>query len=287
MVKPREEKPGKPSAVGVVVVLILMFTAIIGAVCIIFPGFLFFPFCRKVYWSFAQFLLCVWLYLAVFMVEYVCNVRVFFTGDWDDALSNRGENAVVISNHNNRLDWLFLFSAFSRLSMLEAIKIVLKAEMKGIPGLGWCHQAFLFVFVERKWEKDKIHLANLYHYYQACQQRFVLLIFPEGSDLSDTNIVKSHAWSEKCGTAKKHYVLHPRSKGFVETVRQLRGGTDAVYDFTLGYVNRGGRANEKRFLANSLPSEVHFSPKVIHKKIISHIYERMSYQKILSHRLLV
>lgn len=183
---------GKISPVGAAVIFILLFTAIVGATCVIFPGFLFFPFYRKAYWFSSQFLSLVWLHLAVFLVEVVCDVKVVLSGDWEESLAHRGENSIVISNHNNRLDWLFLFSAFSRLQMLEAIKIVLKADMKGIPGLGWSQQAFLFIFVERKWELDKVHLANMYHYFQACGQRFVLLIFPEGSDLSKSNIAKSH-----------------------------------------------------------------------------------------------
>jgi hypothetical protein len=40
-----------------------------------------------------------------------------------------------------------------------------------------------------------------------------LLIFPEGTDLSDSNIIKSNKYANQNGLEEMKYVLHPKSTG--------------------------------------------------------------------------
>ena len=152
-----------PSALGVGAILLLFVTALIGTNCIIAPAFLLFFFNNvSLYQSCTRFLEWWWLTLLSFLVENAFGVEFRFSGDWDEALAHRGESAVVISNHNNRLDWMFLFSAFLRLDALVALKIILKSSLKSIPGMGWAMQGFLFIFLERQWEIDQAHLASMF-----------------------------------------------------------------------------------------------------------------------------
>mmetsp|Transcript_45712 Transcript_45712/g.98979 ORF Transcript_45712/g.98979 Transcript_45712/m.98979 type:complete len:135 (+) Transcript_45712:487-891(+) len=67
--------------------------------------------------------------------------------------------------------------------------------------------------------------------------RLQLLLFPEGTDLSKSNLEKSHAFSKERGLARYDHVLHPRTKGFITCVRglQQQGHLDSVYDLTLGF----------------------------------------------------
>jgi lysocardiolipin and lysophospholipid acyltransferase len=193
-----------------------------------------------------------WTQFSASLVERVGGVNFFFSGD----CKREGESKIlVICNHRTRLDWMFLWSFFARLGLLGSLKIILKAELKLLPFAGWCMQCVPFVFLVRKWEQDKSYLETILPY--ICKQDFCMLIFPEGTDLSESNVAKSHEWSKKRGLKTRTHTLHPRMKGFVHTVQQMRSSIDAVYDITLAYVDRGERPNEKSIITGHLPKEVH------------------------------
>ena len=58
---------------------------------------------------------------------------------------------------------------YSRYQMLERLKIVLKAQLKHVPGLGWALQHAAYLFLERHWEEDKPRIKSLMDYYKTSQ----------------------------------------------------------------------------------------------------------------------
>ena len=46
------------------------------------------------------------------------------------------KNSLILLNHRTRLDWIFILMLHARFKILEQLKIVLKSELKNIPGPG-------------------------------------------------------------------------------------------------------------------------------------------------------
>ncbi|CAM9267777.1 unnamed protein product, partial [Hapterophycus canaliculatus] len=182
-----------------------------------------------------------------------CQVKI--TGDRVEF----GEAALIICNHRTRVDWMFLWCLCLRQGQLSGLKIVLKESLKGIPGFGWATQMLLFVFLKRDKAKDVQRVREISNYLVDLGLKTTLLIFPEGTDLSPSNHLKSLAFAKKAGLAEYQYVLHPKVRGFSECTQALRPGLDAVHDVSIAYHNYkdGGPPSENTMLAGCFPPEVH------------------------------
>ena len=80
-----------------------------------------------------------WFSLAVCLQELVYGTRIVVTGD----LLEEGETSLITSNHRTELDWMFLFSYFSRARAsggtggLGTMKIFMKKSLRFVPAFGW------------------------------------------------------------------------------------------------------------------------------------------------------
>lgn len=86
-----------------------------------------------------------------------------------------------------------------------------------------------------------------------------ILLFPEGTDLSDQNLERSHAHSEKEGLPKYMQVLHPRTAGFdttwkamKEVAKKAAKNPPWLVDITVAYLHH---------VPGELPSETKFFGK--------------------------
>ncbi|XP_060101410.1 lysocardiolipin acyltransferase 1 [Heteronotia binoei] len=196
-----------------------------------------------------------WLTLPVALLEIVFRAKVVITGDGFIP----GERSVIIMNHRTRMDWMFLWNCLLRYSYLRLEKICLKSSLKGIPGFGWAMQVAAFIFIQRKWEEDKNHFENMLDYFCDIHEPLQLLIFPEGTDLTENTKARSNEFAEKNGLQKYEYVLHPRTTGFTFIVERLRDGNnlDAIHDITVAYPQNIPQT-EKHLLYGNFPKEIHF-----------------------------
>jgi lysocardiolipin and lysophospholipid acyltransferase len=125
------------------------------------------------------------------------------------------------------------------------IFIILKESLKYVPIIGPGMMFFGFIFMSRKMETDRPRLA---HRLEKLKSRHAgpksgnqsldpmwLLIFPEGTNLSDNGRAKSAKWAEKMGYADMRHQLLPRSTGTFFCLNELKGTVDYVYDCTLAY----------------------------------------------------
>ncbi|XP_030627512.1 lysocardiolipin acyltransferase 1 [Chanos chanos] len=196
-----------------------------------------------------------WLTLPVALLELVFGVKVVITGDGFVP----GERSVIVMNHRTRLDWMFLWCCLLRYSYLRLEKICLKAALKAVPGFGWAMQVASFIFIQRRWEEDRGHMASMLKYFCDIKEPLQLLIFPEGTDLTENTRAKSDVFAEKNGLPKYEYVLHPRTTGFTFIVDTLRKGEnlDAVHDITVAYPQNIPQT-ERHLILGLFPREIHF-----------------------------
>jgi hypothetical protein len=115
------------------------------------------------------------------------------------------------------------------------IYIILKESLKNIPIIGWGAQFYNFIFLSRKWEEDeatfKRHLTQL----NKPTDPMWLIIFPEGTNLSQSTREKSKKWAEKNGLQDMKHQLLPRSTGLRFCLQELRQTTEWLYDCTIAY----------------------------------------------------
>uniref|UniRef100_A0A673CRD7 Lysocardiolipin acyltransferase 1 n=1 Tax=Sphaeramia orbicularis TaxID=375764 RepID=A0A673CRD7_9TELE len=139
----------------------------------------------------------------------------------------------------------------------ERSKICLKAALKAVPGFGWAMQVACFVFIQRRWEMDKKHLENMLDYFCDIREPLQLLLFPEGTDLTENTRAKSDAFAAQNSLPKFEYVLHPRTTGFTFIVDTLRKGDnlDAVHDITVAYPKNIPQT-ERHLILGLFPREI-------------------------------
>lgn len=149
---------------------------------------------------------------------------------------------VLIANHQLYTDWVYLWwFAYSNL-MHGRIFIILKESLRYIPIIGQGMMFYGFIFMARKWTSDKPRLQHRLEKLKTshipgsaeCDPMW-LLIFPEGTNLSENTKNRSKDFADKQGFYSLEHVLWPRSTGLFFCLQQLNGTVDWVYDCTLAY----------------------------------------------------
>mmetsp|Transcript_11986 Transcript_11986/g.17293 ORF Transcript_11986/g.17293 Transcript_11986/m.17293 type:complete len:382 (+) Transcript_11986:82-1227(+) len=249
----------KVSLKGGFIMVALLWSAMVGSILFLTPALmlLLLPFdsARVCYRQWSGFIAKMWFSFATFLLEEVGGVEVVLSGD----TLPFGEPAMIICNHRTRIDWMFMWSLCLRLGILDSMKIVLKDSLKSIPGFGWAMQSFMFLFLARDKSVDLQHMSDVLNYHVSNDMPLSLILFPEGTDLSRENMVKSDAFAAQNSLPRYKYVLHPKVVGWARSVALLRGSCPAVYDVTIGYHDyvEGERPNEMSILAGRLPKSVH------------------------------
>ncbi|RNF04741.1 acetyltransferase [Trypanosoma rangeli] len=210
-----------------------------------------------------------WLALVVVLVECVLRLRLAYTIVSTSATSpsqladvfappQPGKCKLVILNHRSRIDWLVMFPFFARAGGLRTLRIVLKDELKRIPIFGWSMQTFRYIFLSRDWANDEATMRGLIAYYRESDGA-TIMFFPEGTDLSESNIEKSNAYAARHGLPCFHHVLNPRTTGFIAMANMIGAANLEIIDVTLGYTDfvPGERPAEVSVVNGRMPKKVH------------------------------
>lgn len=56
-------------------------------------------------------------------------------------------------------------------------------------------QLNFFLYVKRDWREDQLNLSQFVEYYNKLRYECRLVLFPEGTDLSETNIKRSNKFA--------------------------------------------------------------------------------------------
>ncbi len=160
-------------------------------------------------------------------------------------LCNFPERMVLIANHQIYTDWLYLWWIGYTAGMHGRIYVVLKESLKNIPVIGWGMQFAQFIFLKRKWEEDKPHLAQHMQRFKNDAPMW-LMMFPEGTNLAECTRETSRKWAAKNGIKDMQHTLLPRSTGLHFMLNELKNDVDYVYDCTIAYegVPRGQYAQD-------------------------------------------
>ncbi|XP_071478498.1 lysocardiolipin acyltransferase 1-like [Diadema antillarum] len=204
-------------------------------------------------------LMALWLTLPILLLEVFFGVKTKVTGD----KLSKSERSVIIMNHRCRLDWMFFWKPLFAHSSIRSEKIILKNDLRHIPGVGWAMQIACYIFLKRKWDQDKAWLTMLLDYFCDTQYTAQYFMFPEGTDMAPNSKEKSDSYADKNNLPRYEYVLHPRTTGFKFIMDHLRKRdmVDAIYDVTVGYPDQIPVRGEIDVFCGTLPDEVHFHVK--------------------------
>lgn len=156
--------------------------------------------------------------------------------------------AVWMSNHQVYTDWLYLWCLAYYAGLADSILIILKHSLKWIPFVGWGMQFYRFIFLKRNWASDQAQLAKQLSQVASANhttreskantaKKLLLLIFPEGTLVSNNTRPISAKFAEKMGIKDLDNVLLPRSTGLFFCLTTLAKEMDDLWlvDFTIGY----------------------------------------------------
>ena len=166
---------------------------------------------------------------------------------------------LVVVNHYSRLDWILLWMLELRHGWGSSKVAVLKDDLRHMPGPGWAMQFLRYLFVSRNWEVDQHTMRQGLS--SVCRDGGAsMLLFPEGTDRSASNVRRSQEFARSRGLAVYSKVLHPRVRGFthIAQVMSAAGQLRAVWDVTMGVVGMREGAGEADLLGGNWPSAVHF-----------------------------
>jgi lysocardiolipin and lysophospholipid acyltransferase len=157
------------------------------------------------------------------------------------------DRMMMIANHQIYSDWLYLWwIGYANTPQMHGhLYIILKDTLRYLPILGVGMMFYGFIFMSRKMSEDapkiKHRLTQLKTRHGGPMSGakgldpMWLLIFPEGTNLSNNGRAKSAKWAEKQGISDMRHVLLPRSTGSFFVLNELKGTVDYVYDCTVAY----------------------------------------------------
>lgn len=183
------------------------------------------------------------------------------------------ESALWISNHPTELDWMFLWAWAARFSSLPRLKIVLKESLRAGGPWGWAMQLVGYLFLRRDKAHDEVHMKEVVAAHMDSTMGAHLLIFPEGTNLHESTLKKSHDFQQKNNKPIWNNVLYPRVTGLTFVLPTLRRRITAVYNFTLGY--KPELPSPVGVVSGKIPSEVHFSVERIPIKNVPETEEEL------------
>jgi lysocardiolipin and lysophospholipid acyltransferase len=231
---------------GAAFALLLVTTALVGSTLLLPPAILLPLGFKSIYTKYASFIAWWWFSCAAAAIEVIGGVRYEIAGDVPD-----DEKVLVICNHHCRLDWLYLWPLVMRHGRCGALHVTLKDSLRSAPFFGWAMQSFGFAFVSRK---DREGDLDVIKSSLADRKPLWALLFPEGTDLSDSNVKKSQAHGATLTPPIKwSHVLVPRAAGFAAAVEAM--GSPVIYDLTIAYDN-DRRPDEPSMLAGRFPRRV-------------------------------
>ncbi|XP_013193339.1 lysocardiolipin acyltransferase 1 [Amyelois transitella] len=237
---------------------------------------------HKLYRKVVDALFALWELYPVALFQCFFKTHLHHFGDYVDP----DENTIIVMNHRTRVDWNYVWiglyhathdptgevcickeppdkfknsrDIFDRISGgISKIKFVLKDELKNVPAMGWIMQLNFFLYVKRDWREDQLNMLQFVEYYKKLKYPCRLVLFPEGTDLSEDNKRRSDKFAAANNLPKLEYVLHPRTTGWVALCSALRGsGLNSVYDVTVAYDTPA--QTEADLLRGCIPKHVYF-----------------------------
>jgi len=146
------------------------------------------------------------------------------------------ENVLVVSNHQQMPDITTIMALARNKGRLGDLKFFVKHAIKWVPGVGWGMQFLNCPFLRRDWSADREKIDATFDTLVRERIPMWLVSFVEGTRATEAKIRAGTDWALERGIEPTRHVLIPRTKGFAASVEGLGDHLNAVYDFTIGYV---------------------------------------------------
>ncbi|KAJ3161172.1 hypothetical protein HDU86_007794 [Geranomyces michiganensis] len=106
---------------------------------------------------------------------------------------------------------------------------------------GWGMQFFEFIFLARKWAVDRAMMSRILHRALSDKLPLWLVIFPEGTVITDDTKGKTRAYAKKMDIPDDpQFVLIPKSTGLFFCLKNLQPDARHLWDITMGYEGLNG-----------------------------------------------
>lgn len=176
--------------------------------------------------------------LLVFLLEKCNRTKIHFSGA-EEFWNASNHNSIYICNHVSFCDWAVLLFICYRRGSLGPLRFFAKQALKMLPGVGWAAYLHDYFFLKRSWASDSNQLHSHFQSFITTKNDLSLAMFPEGTFSDHTSrplVYASQAFAESKGLPKHEYLLVPRTKGFVNSVQELRGLLTEIVDVTIVFV---------------------------------------------------
>ncbi|KAI8917157.1 acyltransferase-domain-containing protein [Powellomyces hirtus] len=204
-----------------------------------YPGLLLSLASRHAYRKYIQFTQALFGSLIVLLTYLFTPVEIVVTGD-HQALT-RDAMAVIMANHQIYSDWWWLWILAWHKGAHGSMKIILKQSLKYLPVFGWGMQFFEFIFLARKWAVDRAMMSKILHRALNDELPLWLVIFPEGTVITDDTKAKTRAYAKKMDIPDDPtFVLIPKSTGLYFCLKNLQPDANYLWDITMGYEGLNG-----------------------------------------------
>lgn len=248
--------------------MIVLCTTTVCAWILLFPSCFMLPFPSKRMISlrrrYVSLISGIYFDFAAAMLTTLCGTKLFLYCDTpEEILSDKG--VILISNHRTRVDWMYCGWCYAAITNLNAdLRVILKDSLRSVPFFGWCMQMLLYIFLTRKNKDGDIsHITRTLNYLSLTSNTPPsILIFPEGTDLSPSNVVKSHNFAKSKSLPELSFVLYPKSGGLAACLSVLNRES-VLHDITIAYKDYipGKRTNSDSVLLGQFPREIHLCIK--------------------------
>ncbi len=169
--------------------------------------------------------------------------EIVLTGDALHKTIDTSRPAIIIANHQVDADWWYCWEFARAYGLAGRLKIILKAELRKIPVVGWGMRQFEFLFLDRSWQHDQRRVYKLLGSFVEDGYECAMLVFPEGTTINTSALEKSRAFALDQGRPHMQHLVLPRTRAFqacMDALSQMPGITPIIYDLTLAYHGYSG-----------------------------------------------
>lgn len=141
---------------------------------------------------------------------------------------------IIVCNHTSTLDFLIMMSYLKEFD-IDSYNFVLKNEIVYTPGFGYIMYACPDIKLNRNWEQDKEILGKQIDNFKSNGKKQVLLIFPEGTRLTEKKLKEAREFSKSNNLPVYENLMVPKSKGLWFIVNKLAQSNrlGRIWDVTL------------------------------------------------------
>lgn len=153
------------------------------------------------------------------------------------------ESAMVILNHKYDIDWAMGYMCADKMNILGNSKVYAKSSLLPVPVIGWTWYFTETIFVARNWKKDSSTIPEHIQKYNQYPKDLPIwiLLFPEGTRFTKKKQEASNAIAREKGLPELRHHLLPRTRGFVESMKHLKGVVPAIYDCVVAFTADSAR----------------------------------------------